>query len=604
MWRKQVNNSQNCPYGKDSKYSTIRGVKSNHCFLGVMFLMIMILGLFWLYISLGEGLVNSKVQQVGVPMTPVDNTNSELLEKENLSIPIVEDTSLEKYEFRAAWLASVHNLDYPESQAMSKEKLKSSFLKILDVYQLYNLNAVIMQVRPEGDALYLSEINPPSIYVTGSETTSLPFDLLKFAITETHKRGMEFHAWFNPFRVTSLPSEEATDVILGKLHPMNYARINPSSVLRFNNLLFLNPGEVGVRKFVQQTIMEVVRNYDIDAVHLDDYFYPYPTDKINEEGLILPLYFGDNLEDLATFQRDSRGIPDIKAWRRDNTYLFIKELSHEIHDLKPYVKLGISPFGIWGHAEETEGQGSNTPLTSQETYHHSIFADTRKWIKEELVDYVIPQLYWSKDNASAPYEELATWWNQTVDGTNVHLYIGQGLYKLHESQDDSWHMGNPIIDQIAFNNTLENVKGSAFFRFSHLIPDKKIFSGPSQQGLKENAEALKETYAHMAIIPKNQNLNDGRVTSPVDVVMKKEVLSFSDGNEHYAENSLTKTFLIYRFPKDDQNTENPAYLYKRITLEPGEKIYHLNSLNSDDFIYGVSALNRLQEESKVIIANP
>ncbi len=599
MWRKQNN-----PYLKDSSYLKIRGVRSRSCFIGVIMLMVITTGLIWMSHQLS---VESKIPDQ-LPMqdleNPIINDNLWPSSEEDFTLTPHKDLSMGKYEFRGAWLASIHNLDYPKMQTMSTDKLKDSFLKILDVYQLYNLNAVIMQVRPEGDALYFSQLNPPSKYVTGKLGSPLPFDLLKFAITETHKRGMEFHAWFNPFRVTSDPSAATTEEILSNLDPQNFARMNPQFVLRFQDMLFLNPGEPEVIDFVHQTIMEVVRNYDIDAVHLDDYFYPYPAQILSEDGQPLTLYFGDNEEDRPTFERENRGIQDIKAWRRDNTYLFIKNLSHDIHDHKSYVQLGISPFGIWGHNEETEGLGSHTPLTSQETYTHSVFTDTRKWIKEELVDYVIPQLYWTKDETAAPYEELARWWNDTVEGTNVNLYIGHGLYKLYESQEASWQEGTPISDQITFNKTLDQIKGSAFFRFNYLVPEQNLFSGKEQANLIENTTALKENYPHMAIIPKNNNLISGKITPPKEVSLKNDVLSFSDGNEYFEENTLTKTFLIYQFPKGQIDCENPAFLFKKIALNPSKNIYHVNSLDAEHYTYGVSSLNRLQEESAVILVNP
>lgn len=604
MVKTSKNNPQKNPYDLDSRYLKIRGARSKHCFLGIFLLFLITTGLFWFYNHLEAIPKESPDPLVESPMTPSEVDDSLSLESEPSRLLPLGDESMGKYEFRGAWLASIHNLDYPEKSGLSSENLKASFLKILDVYQLYHLNALIMQVRPEGDALYLSHLNPPSLYVTGEKETALPFDLLKFAITETHKRGMEFHAWFNPFRVANRPVEEGTQEILDTLHPLNYARLHPDLVLRFEDQLFLNPGEPDVQNFVHQTIMEVVRTYDIDAVHLDDYAYPYPAQTTNEEGIQVPLYFGDNLEDLASFQRDSRDFLDIKAWRRDNIDQLIKTLSHDIHDLKPYVQLGISPFGIWGHQEETQGLGSPTPLSSLETYHHSVFMDTRKWVKENLVDYIIPQLYWTKDDPSAPYEELARWWNDTVEGTKVNLYLGHGLFNLYESQEETWQTGNPIMDQLSFNRTLDQVKGSAFFRFSYLVPDKKLFTGGGREKLQKNSETLKENYTPMALIPRNKNLAKGKVTAPSPVELKDNILTFCDGNEDFGENALTKAFIVYQFPKDDFNSENPTFMYKKIIVEPGIKTYHINSLASEDYTYGVSALNRLHEESDVILAIP
>ena len=508
----------------------------------------------------------------------------------------------EKYEFRAAWLPSVRNLDYPERPGMTSIELKESFRKILDVYELYNLNTVIMQVRPAGDALYISNLNPPSVYVTGDLKKNLPLDLLEFAIAETHARGMELHAWFNPFRVTVEKRPETTQEILSTLHEEHYARLNPTHVLRFDDKLFLDPGIPAVREFVKNSIMEVVRNYDIDAVHLDDYFYPYRSTKLDENGETVPYLFGEEEEDSMTFSSNKGDFTDIKEWRRNNTYTFVKELSKSIHDLKPYVKLGISPFGIWGHKEETGGAGSNTPLSSSETYNHQIFTDTRKWISEELIDYVIPQIYWNFGEAAAPYSVLAKWWNDQVEGTQVDLYIGHANYKVYEQIENPYWQGDALIkDQISYDHSLENIRGSAFFSFRHLTPGHDEFSGSGKEALKRNNEAIRELYGNIALIPKNRNLIDASSTAPEDVIIQNEILSFKDGYEGFDESEKTRYFIIYQFPKMDLDPENPKYIYRKIPLGTNNTTYSLNHLDTENYTYAVSAFNRLHEESNIVL---
>lgn len=508
----------------------------------------------------------------------------------------------EKYEFRAAWLPSVRNLDYPERPGMTSIELKESFRKILDVYELYNLNTVIMQVRPAGDALYISNLNPPSVYVTGDLKKNLPLDLLEFAIAETHARGMELHAWFNPFRVTVEKRPETTQEILSTLHEEHYARLNPTHVLRFDDKLFLDPGNPAVREFVKNSIMEVVRNYDIDAVHLDDYFYPYRSTKLDENGETVPYLFGEEEEDSLTFSTNKGDFTDIKEWRRNNTYTFVKELSKSIHDLKPYVKLGISPFGIWGHKEETGGAGSNTPLSSSETYNHQIFTDTRKWISEELIDYVIPQIYWNFGEAAAPYSVLAEWWNDQVEGTQVDLYIGHANYKVYEQIENPYWQGDALIkDQISYDHSLENIRGSAFFSFRHLTPGHDEFSGSGKEALKRNNEAIRELYGNIALIPKNRNLIDASSTAPEDVIIQNEILSFKDGYEGFDESEKTRYFIIYQFPKMDLDPENPKYIYRKIPLGTNNTTYSLNHLDTENYTYAVSAFNRLHEESNIVL---
>ena len=575
--------------------------KKNNTLLGAISLLAISVVLLW---ACG---IFSENEEKPVPIAEEDletpaNQPEEELPPDVTYLSHEKNPDSEKYEFRAAWLPSVRNLDYPERPGMTSIELKESFRKILDVYELYNLNTVIMQVRPAGDALYISNLNPPSVYVTGDLKKNLPLDLLEFAIAETHARGMELHAWFNPFRVTVEKRPETTEEILSTLHEEHYARLNPTHVLRFDDKLFLDPGNPAVREFVNNSIMEVVRNYDIDAVHLDDYFYPYRSTKLDENGETVPYLFGEEEEDSMTFSSNKGDFTDIKEWRRNNTYTFVKELSKSIHDLKPYVKLGISPFGIWGHKEETGGAGSNTPLSSSETYNHQIFTDTRKWISEELIDYVIPQIYWNFGEAAAPYSVLAKWWNDQVEGTQVDLYIGHANYKVYEQIENPYWQGDSLIkDQISYDHSLENIRGSAFFSFRHLTPGHDEFSGSGKEALKRNNEAIRELYGNIALIPKNRNLLDASSTAPEDVIIQNEILSFKDGYEGFDESEKTRYFIIYQFPKMDLDPENPKYIYRKIPLGTNNTTYSLNHLDTENYTYAVSAFNRLHEESNIVL---
>lgn len=518
--------------------------------------------------------------------------------------PVVKDPTSPKYQFRAAWLPSVRNLDFPAKPGMTAAELKEAFRKILDVYELYHLNAVILQVRPSGDALYPSALNPPSIYVTGTPEGALPFDLLEFAVTETHKRGMEFHAWFNPFRVTVEKSSAPTEEILQGLSSRNYARLHPETVLRFDDRLFLNPGLPEVQKFVQDSILEVVSKYDIDAVHLDDYFYPYRSTRQDENGQTVPYLFGDDAEDAETFAAYGEGFSDIKEWRRENTYRFIKSLSTAIKEQKPYVKLGISPFGIWGHAEETGGLGSNTPVTSSETYAHTVFIDTRRWVKEELIDYILPQIYWNIGETAAPYDTLSSWWAQVVEGTRVDLYIGHALYKVYENVNSPLWKGEEImVQQLDYNKNLPAIRGSAFFSFRHLTPQHEEFkkNAAGKASLVKNTEALKEAFALPALVPVSAKVTPTDVPPPDNVHWENGTLSFQSGYTEFDELKKPQYFLVYQFPKEDVDPENPAYIYRKLAVDPQGLTYTVNQLDSTQYRYGVSAVNRLHEESPIAL---
>ena len=540
---------------------------------------------------------------------PSGEEQTDSLEKDTPSLETVhiltkeKDPDSAKYAFRSAWLPSVLNLDYPSASAMTIQELKDSFHSILDVYELYKLNAVIMQVRPTGDALYFSELNPPSVFVTGDLEKGLPMDLLAFAIDAVHARGMEFHAWFNPFRVTVYQEpEKTTEEILEDLHEINYARLHPEHVLRFDHKLFLDPGQKEVQAFVLDSIMEVVRNYDIDAVHLDDYFYPYRSTRENEEGELEPYFFGDDEEDLRTYLTHRGDFQDIKEWRRDNTYQFMKDLHTAIHDQKPYVKLGLSPFGIWGHADETGGLGSSTPVSSSESYHHSVFLDTKKLIEEELIDYVVPQIYWTFEEEQAPFGVLARWWDQVVADTKVDLYIGHGNYKIHEAQGNPfWQNTTVLKDQLAYTSTLPNVRGSVFFRFAHLVAQDSSFTATTRAFLEANNAAIRAHFHHVALIPRNRNLPSAKATEPKDFTLKNGQLKFKDGYEGFSEMEKTSYFILYQFPKEDLNPENPAYIYKKIPVKSTGSTYTFNHLNTTDYVYGLSAFNRLHDESPILL---
>lgn len=538
------------------------------------------------------------------PETEVETpTEPEAEEEPYTLLPVVKDEDSGKYAFRSAWMASVRNLDFPKKQGMSLDELKRAFDRNLDLYELYRMNAVILQVRPSGDTLYSSELNPPSIYVTGDVTKGLPTDILAYAVDAAHERGMEFHAWFNPFRVTvdKMP-DLTTEEILATLSEKSYARLHPEKVLRFDDRLFLNPGDPEVRSFVIESIMEVVRNYDIDAVHLDDYFYPYRSSRVNEDGETVPYFFGEDEEDLQTFETHKGDFTDIKEWRRNNTYEFMKELSHRVHDQKPYVKVGLSPFGIWGHSEETDGLGSDTPTDSSETYHHSVFLDSRKLVKEHLVDYIVPQIYWAFEETAAPFGTLARWWNEVAEGTKVDLYIGHANYKLYENvKDPNWAQESVLTDQMAYTNTLQNVRGSVFFRLGYLAENSGEFSGSGLENLRKNNEHIKNHFSQMAVVPVNRNLPETMPEEPKEVSLKNNVLTFQDGYEGFEEKDKTRYFMVYQFPKGDQNTENPAYLFKKIPVVSGIKTYSLNHLDTENYTYGVSAFTRLHEESSVVV---
>ncbi|WP_052447400.1 glycoside hydrolase family 10 protein [Clostridium polynesiense] len=435
-----------------------------------------------------------KAEDSLTPLYKYQTNTPIFLHGEHVKVPKVPPHN--KREFRSMWVSTVSNIDFPSKPGLTVSEFKKEYLDILNTFESLNMNAVTFQVRPMNDAFYSSELNPWSEFLSGKQGEPIMekgkiFDPLAWAIEETHKRNMEFHAWFNPYRVAhAFDYRKSTEQVLAeelpKLHDSNFAKKHPEYLLRFDNKLIMDPGIPEVQKFVRDSIMEVVTKYDVDAIHFDDYFYPYKTTRDGK-----PVVFGDKGEDAATFEKyggEFKG--DIKAWRRNNIDSLIHDLSKEIKAKKPYVKFGISPFGIWGHEAIHPGIGSHTPITSSASYD-DIYADTRKWVKSNWIDYITPQIYWAFGTTAAPYAELADWWSEVVEGTNTHLYIGHANYKHNDAYwDNDWHNAEEIPNQLKFNSMYKNIKGSSFFSLRQLRPEILDISGSSPEQKKEKKELI------------------------------------------------------------------------------------------------------------------
>lgn len=369
---------------------------------------------------------------------------------EGTTLPTNEEV-LERKEFRGVWIASVSNLDWPSKSNLTMQQQQQEFIDMLDKLKAAGFNAVIVQVRPMGDALYPSKYAPWSQYLTGEQGKDPGYDPLEFMIGEVHKRDMEFHAWLNPYRITS------NTTLTTNLSSNNIAKTNPELTAVYNNQILLNPGNTDVVKHVLSIVEEIITNYDIEAIHFDDYFYPYP--KANEKGVIEP--FPDQKE----YAKYGNGMT-LDDWRRNNVNLLIKSLKTLIENVNPNVELGISPFGIWDNISASK-EGSNTKGLSS---YSAIYADSKRWVEEEWVDYISPQIYWKFNSTAAPYDELVYWWSEVVKGTNVSLYIGQNASNLSDQTKD-W-TAQDIVNQIRFNRG-SNTDGQILFRAQTLLNNEK-----------------------------------------------------------------------------------------------------------------------------------
>lgn len=348
-------------------------------------------------------------------------------------------------EMRGVWVSSVYNLDYPSSPTTDSDKLKAEADEILDNCVKWGLNAVFLQVRPSGDALYKSDLFPWSKYLTGSVGTAPQdgFDPLEYWVEAAHKRGLELHAWINPYRITRSKDTEWNS--LPSTHP---AKMNPDWVVKYSDgNYYFDPGIPEVRDLVTRGAVEIVQNYDVDGLHMDDYFYP-----------------GTDFNDAAIYQKYGSSFSNIADFRRDSVNQLVAQLDTAVHNIDPDIQFGISPSGIWAN-KSTDPRGSNS---SGSEHYVSSYADSLYWIENGLVDYIIPQIYWEIGHKLADFATLADWWNDAVAGSDVHLYIGMGAYRCADNPTGVWTTTDPLFDSLAYLENKDNVGGCVFFRYGSI----------------------------------------------------------------------------------------------------------------------------------------
>ncbi|WP_021599214.1 glycoside hydrolase family 10 protein [Actinomadura welshii] len=348
-------------------------------------------------------------------------------------------------QLRAMWITTVGNTDWPEGPAA---KQKKRYTELLDTAASMNMNAVFVQIRPNSDAFYDSPYEPWSQWITGTQGKDPGYDVLAFMLKEAHARNLEFHAWFNPYRISRQDD-------LKKLSPKSPARQHPDWVRKYNKGLWYDPGLPQVRDLATKAVMDVVNKYDIDAVHFDDYFYPYPEDGEFPDG--------------ATYKTHGKGM-DKGDWRRKNVDTLVESLSGKIHEAKPWVQFGISPFGVWRNKSSDPAGSATSALQS----YDDIYADTRTWIKKGWLDYVTPQLYWPIGDPRADYAKLAAWWAGQVKGTGVQLTIGQAAYRV--GADAAWKDPAELSRHLALNAKHPQISGDVFFSARDVAANRRGFA--------------------------------------------------------------------------------------------------------------------------------
>ena len=351
--------------------------------------------------------------------------------------------------FRGAWIATVANIDWPTPEAVGNDSLQQAeMVWLLDSLQAIGINAIVFQVRPTADALYKSEYEPTSHWLTGTQGDSLSWDPLEWTIKQAHQRKMEVHVWLNPYRVNLAKTD--TSVICAE----HIWRKHPNWFWEYNKQWYFDPGLDVTREWICTIVQDIIQRYDVQAIHMDDYFYPYPVGK-------------KQLPDAETFKKYPRGFEDIRDWRRNNVNLAIQAISETIHECKDSVQFGISPFGVWRNAS-IDSTGSAT--TAGITNYDDLYADIRLWIQKGWIDYVLPQLYWEIGKKAADYEILAHWWANEVKGTKCQLYIGMAPYRLEGAKrDNPWGQGNEIGRQMQLNRTIPEITGECFYSTRPLL---------------------------------------------------------------------------------------------------------------------------------------
>ncbi len=347
-------------------------------------------------------------------------------------------------EFRGVWVASVFSLNYPSKATTDAEQLKQDAIRILDNAKDQGFTAVIFQVRPSSDALYQSEIFPWSKYLTGTQGTAPAngFDPLEFMVTEAHKRGLELHAWINPYRITAVAADNAG---LSANHP---AKLHPEWTVTHasDGKMYWNPGIPEVRQLIINGVNEIVKNYDVDGIQIDDYFYP-----------------DSSFEDAETYAAYGQGFSDLADWRRDNNDQLVKALYDTVHNSGKNTVFGVSPFGIW----QNQKNSSLGSATSGKEAYSAMYADTRGWVKKGYVDYIAPQIYWNIGYSIADYAVLADWWAEVTEGTGVDLYIGMAAYRSGDADSGSaWAGVDEIRRQVERNRKDPRISGSIMYSYA------------------------------------------------------------------------------------------------------------------------------------------
>ncbi|MBM2620081.1 family 10 glycosylhydrolase [Actinoplanes sp. LDG1-06] len=418
-------------------------------------------------------------------------------------------------ELRGMWLTTVTNIDFPSKRGLTQAQVKAEYQRWLDLAVAQRHNAIFVHVRPSGDAFWPSAYAPWSEWLTGKRDGKSPgWDPMDYMVKEAHARNLEFHAWFNPYRGTQ-PGPVGPGADFAKLapnHPLLAHRDWAISYPKGDTArLYFDPGIPEARKFVEDSMLEAVQKYDVDGVHFDDFFYPYPK-------------AGEDFPDNASYAKYGAGKARAQ-WRRDNVDTLVREMDERIKAMKPWVKFGISPFGIWrNYANDPDGSQSR----GLESYD-AIYADTRKWVQQGWLDYIVPQLYWTIGFAKADYAKLLPWWTALTKGTNVQLYIGMADYRIGE--EGAWSDPAQLDRQMVLNDQA-GVQGQVHFSAKQIRADR----------LGAVTRYRDKHYASPALLPRMARLP----AAPPQAARLVSATRFDKGVRFQAEAAGATSWALYR----------------------------------------------------------
>jgi len=490
------------------------------------------------------------------------------------SMGLAQNALSPKFEFRGAWIATGKNIDYPTSKTFTSEEQKKEFIELIEMHKRNGLNAILFQIRPSSDAFYDSKIEPWSEWLTGQQgrAPNPYYDPLKFMIQETHKRGMEYHAWFNPFRAVFT-------IQYANISNQHISVTHPEWCIKYGLHKYLNPGIPEVREYIIKVIMDVVKRYDIDGVHFDDYFYPYPEMDANKQ--IIPF------DDDAAFALYKGSFTNKDDWRRYNIDDFIDKMNKAIKAVKPFVKFGVGPAGIWRNKDK-DPRGSDT--RGFQTYDY-LYADVLKWLQKGWVDYVSPQVYWYIGNKGADFKTVVDWWVKNSYGR--HVYVGLSVASWAAAQPNSgWDNPKELPDQIRYLHSLQGIQGSIFYNSASFRKNPYNFNDSLQKFHFKSAVFCPPMRWMDSIAPDMPVVQKTKIGTEIFVSWMKEDTKGKKAND------TAMMYAIYKFPGT-----TPGKCSDEYRLEYSKKNFFVVErrkkwiLFGKKYTYAITSIDRFFNES-------